>query len=401
MLSTLFQRMSVAALLMFSGFASAAADWTERSNENLRPGVTQISQEVYDLHMGIMIVVSLIGLLVFALIMYSAVAHRREKRPEPATFHEHLGLEIFWTVIPFIIVVLMAIPATKVLIEMDDTSASELTIKVTGYRWNWSYEYLNYAEDDDVGVFFFSNLATPMEQYQRPVLSGGLFPYGTAVDSVGQDFPEKDHNYMLDVDKPLVVPAGVKIRFLITADDVIHSFYVPDFAIKKDAIPGFVNEVWTVVPEDKTGTYFGQCTELCGKGHAFMPIRVDVLPRDEFDVWIAEQKEAAASGPDLTPFSSLDKAMEMGAEVYAGKCVVCHGANGEGGIGYPFAGTEFMTSPDKLQSNIDVLNNGRGGMPSFSAQLTPKEIAAVITYQRNAWGNDSGDLVQPEDVFVE
>lgn len=398
MQSTLFRRVTAALTLLLVSGVSVASDWTERSNVNLRPGVTNISQDVFDLHMIILWIVTLIGLLVFGLIMYSAVAHRRSKRPQAADFHENVFLEVFWTVVPFIILIGMAVPATRVLIDMDDSSAAELTVKVTGYRWNWSYEYLSYQDDNDVGIFYFSNLKTPAEQYNTPVLKDGLFPYGTAADRVGVEQVEKDANYMLAVDKPLVIPAGVKVRFLVTADDVIHSFYMPDFAIKKDAIPGFVNEAWTLVPEDATGTYHGQCAELCGKNHAFMPIEVTVLAKNEFDSWIAEEKEKAASGPDLTPFSSLESAMELGQQKYAAACVLCHGAEGQGGIGLPFAGTELMTDSSRVQENIDVLIKGRNAMPSFAAQLTPREIAAVITYQRNAFGNNTGDLVQPADV---
>mgnify|MGYP006141826007 FL=1 len=398
MQSTLFRRVTAALTLLLVSGVSVASDWAERSNVNLRPGVTGISQEVYDLHMVILWIVTLIGLLVFGLIMYSAVAHRRSKRPQAADFHENVFLEVFWTVVPFIILIGMAVPATRVLIAMDDSSEAELTVKVTGYRWNWSYEYLSYQDDNDVGIFFFSNLKTPAEQYHTPVLKDGLFPYGTAADRVGAEPVEKDATYMLAVDKPLILPAGVKIRFLVTADDVIHSFYMPDFAIKKDAIPGFVNEAWTLIPEDATGTYYGQCAELCGKNHAFMPIEVQVLAKNDFDSWLAEEKEKAASGPDLTPFSSLESAMELGQQKYAAACVLCHGAEGQGGIGLPFAGSDFMTNPENRQANIDVLLKGRNAMPSFAAQLTPREIAAVITYQRNAFGNNTGDLVQPADV---
>ncbi len=398
MQSTLFRRVTAALTLLLVSGVSVASDWAERSNVNLRPGVTNISQDVFELHMAILWIVSVIGLLVFGLIMYSAVAHRRSKRPQAADFHENVVLEVVWTVLPFIILIGMAIPATRVLIDMDDSSEAELTVKVTGYRWNWSYEYLSYQNDNDVGIFYFSNLKTPAEQYNTPVLKDGLFPYGTAADRVGVEPTEKDATYMLAVDKPLVIPAGVKVRFLVTADDVIHSFYMPDFAIKKDAIPGFVNEAWTLVPEDATGTYYGQCAELCGKNHAFMPIEVRVLAQNEFDSWIAEEKEKAASGPDLTPFSSLESAMELGQQKYAAACVLCHGAEGQGGIGLPFAGTELMTDSSRIQENIDVLIKGRNAMPSFAAQLTPREIAAVITYQRNAFGNNTGDLVQPADV---
>ncbi len=398
MQSTLFRRVVTAlSLLMVSGFV-AASDWTERSDHNLRQGVTQVSQDVYDLHMTILWIVTAIGLLVFGLIMYSVFAHRRSKRPKPADFHEHVGLEIMWTVIPFFILIAMAIPATRVLVSLDDTSASTLTVKVTGYRWKWSYEYLAYKDDNDVGVFFFSNLKTPPEQYNTPALKDGLFPYGTAAENYGKDAPEKDHNYMLEVDKPLYIPSGVKVRFLVTADDVIHSFYMPDFGFKKDAIPGFVNEIWANIPEGQEGTYYGQCAELCGKNHAFMPIEVRVVSQDEFAVWLAEEKEKAASGPDLTPFASLDDAMRLGQEKYAAACAMCHGANGEGGIGLPFAGTDFATKPEYLQEHIDVLVNGRAAMPAFKAQLTPREIAAVITYERNAFGNNTGDLIQPADV---
>ena len=398
MQSTLFRRVTAALTLLLVSGVSVASDWTERSNVNLRPGVTDISQDVFGLHVAILWVVSVIGLAVFGLIMYSAVAHRRSKRPQAATFHEHVGVEIAWTVIPFIILIFMAVPATRVLIAMDDSAESELTVKVTGYRWNWSYEYLTYQDDNDVGVFFFSNLKTPAEQYHTPVLKDGLFPYGTAADRFGAEPQEKDHDYMLAVDKPLVLPAGVKVRFLVTADDVIHSFFMPDFAIKKDAIPGFVNEAWTVVPEDATGVYYGQCAELCGKNHAFMPIEVHVVAKEEFDSWIAEEKEKAASGPDLTPFSSLEAAMTLGKEKYTAACVLCHGAEGQGGIGLPFAGSALMTDSARIQENIDVLIKGRNAMPSFAAQLTPREIAAVITYQRNAFGNETGDLIQPADV---
>ncbi|HBM23170.1 MAG TPA: cytochrome c oxidase subunit II [Alcanivorax sp.] len=398
MQSTLFHRAAVGLTsLMISGMA-VASDWTERSNENLRPGVTGVSQEVYDLHTTILWIVTIIGLLVFGLILVSMIRHRRSKNPNPSTFHENVLLEVLWTVVPFVILIAMAVPATRVLIELDDSSKAELTVKVTGHRWKWEYEYLTYEDDNNIGVSYMSNLATPIEQINNPVLAGGLFPYGTAQDAVGSEFPEKDKNYNLEADEPLVLPSGQKVRFLITAADVIHSFWVPDFGGKKDAIPGFVNETWTVVPEGKEGTYYGQCAELCGKNHAFMPIEAEVVSQEEFKTWLAEKKEEAAAAPDLTPFADLDEAMELGEQTYAGACAVCHGNNGEGGVGVAFAGSDFATNEEHLDEHIDVLINGRAAMPAFGAQLSPREIAAVVTYERNAWGNDTGDLIQPQDV---
>ena len=398
MQSTLFHRLAAGlTTLMFSGMA-AASDWADRSDINLRPGVTQASQEIYHLHNTVLWIVTVIGLLVCGLIVYSMIRHRRAANPNPSKFHENIVLEVVWTVVPFIILIAMAIPATRVLIYLDDSSESELTVMVTGYRWNWSYEYLTYEDDNDINVFFFSNLATPREQYFNPVLSGGLFPHGTAQDLVGQEPPEKDHLYQLEVDKHLVIPSGQKVRFLITADDVIHSFWVPDFGGKKDAIPGFVNETWALVPEGQEGMYYGQCAELCGRNHAFMPIAVEVVTQAEFREWLDEEKAKAADGPDLTPFASIDEAMDIGGRVYAGACAVCHGDNGQGGIGPAFAGTDYATKPEFLDDHIEIMVKGRGAMPSFAAQLTSREIAAVVTYERNAWGNDSGDLVQPADV---
>ncbi|WP_237738816.1 cytochrome c oxidase subunit II [Alcanivorax hongdengensis] len=375
-----------------------ASDWATRSDLDLRPGVTQVSQEVHDLHTTILWIVTAIGLLVFGLILVAMIRHRRSRRPNPSTFHENIVLELLWTIVPFIILIAMAVPATLVLFQLEDSSGSELTVKVTGSRWKWNYEYLTYKDDNQVNLSFYSNIATPVEQRETPVFSAGLFPYGTASDRGGQPAPKKDHNYNLEVDKPLVLPSGIKVRFLITSDDVIHSFWVPDFGGKKDAIPGYVNEMWAKIPEGKEDTYYGQCTELCGKGHAFMPIEVKVVSQDKFDTWLADEKAKAAAAPDLTPFADLKEAMDAGEGVYKANCALCHGNNGEGGIGLKFAGSEFMTDAKHLPEHIDTLINGRNAMPSFKAQLSPRDIAAVVTYERNAFGNDSGDLVQPADV---
>jgi cytochrome c oxidase subunit 2 len=398
MQSTLFHRAAVGLASLFISGMVVASDWTERSELNMRPGVTAVSREVYDLHTTVLWIVSIIGLLVFGLILISMVRHRRSKNPTPATFHENIVLEVVWTIVPFIILIAMAVPATRVLIQLEDTSNAELTVKVTGHRWKWEYEYLTYEDDNNIGVSFISNLATPPEQINNPVLSGGLFPYGTAKELVGADFPEKDHNYNLETDKPLLLPSGQKVRFLITSADVIHSFWVPDLAGKKDAIPGFINEIWAKVPEGREGTYYGQCAELCGKNHAYMPIEVKVVAQDEFKQWLAVKKEEAAAAPDLTPFPDLDSAMSAGEKVYKTTCAMCHGAEGQGGIGLAFAGVDYATNPEHREDHIHTVVNGRNAMPSFKAQLTPREIAAVITYERNAWGNDTGDLIQPADV---
>lgn len=396
-----FHRVTVAlTTLMLSGLAAAseASNWSNRSDINLRPGVTNISHDVYHLHNLVLGICAAIGALVFVLILWSMIRHRRSVRPEPSKFHENLGLEILWTVVPFIILVCMAIPATRVLVKEADTSKADLTVQVTGHRWKWSYEYLEYKDDKDPGVFFFSQLATPQKEYDTPVLSSGLFPYGTAKDNAGKPSPQKDHNYLLKADRPLVIPAGEKVRFLITSGDVIHSFFVPDFGIKKDAIPGYENSVWTKVPENETGMYYGQCAELCGKGHAFMPINIKVVSASEFKTWLADQEKKAKSGPDLTPFSGLDQAMKVGKQVFDKNCAVCHGADGKGGVGPSFRGTPMTTDPKNRKNHIDTVINGRKAMPSWKAQLKPREIAAVVTYERNAWGNNTGDLIQPAEV---
>lgn len=393
-----FHRAAVGLFTLMFSTAAAAEDWSTRSNLNLRPGVTKVSHEVYDLHSAVLWAVTIIGLLVFGVMFYSMVRHRRSKHPTPATFHENLFVEILWTVIPFIILIAMAIPATRVLIQLEDTAHSALIVKVTGHRWKWEYEYLKYGKDNDIGVDFISQINTPESERNNPLLPGGLFPYGTAKDRVGKPFPKKDHNYNLTVDHPLVLPSGQRVRFLITSDDVIHSFWIPDFGGKKDAIPGYVNEKWVKVPIGKEGTYYGQCTELCGKGHSFMPIEAKVVSQQAFKTWLDKKEKEAKAAPDLTPFKNMDAAMQAGKKVFAGNCAVCHGAKGQGGIGVPMAGAEFFSNSKHKEEHIKTVIKGKNAMPSFKAQLTPKQIAAVITYERNAWGNNSGDLVQPADV---
>ncbi|MEL0081955.1 MAG: cytochrome c oxidase subunit II [Gammaproteobacteria bacterium] len=341
---------------------------------NLPEGVTDISRTVFDIHMMLLWICVVIGVGVFAVMIYSIINHRKSKGAVPAQFHESTAVEIIWTIIPTLILVVMAIPATFAFIDIEDNSASDMSIQVIGYQWKWQYKYLDEELD------FFSNL----DAASRDHING---------DPTGVE------NYLLEVDNRLVIPAGKKVRFLITANDVIHSWWVPEFGWKQDAIPGFVNEGWTRV--DEPGVYRGQCTELCGIDHGFMPIVVEVKAQEDYDAWVAEQKSAiaaaAASGDREWAMAEL---MEKGEEVYMRACVACHQANGQGipPAFPPIAGGPVSTGP--IEGHLDQAMNGVPGtaMQAFAAQLNDVELAAVVTYQRNAFGNDMGDMVQPADV---
>jgi cytochrome c oxidase subunit 2 len=340
---------------------------------NLRPGVTPIAQSAYSLHMLILWVCVAIGVVVFGAMFYSIINHRKSKGAVAAQFHESTTVEIIWTIIPFLILIGMAIPATKALIAMEDTRNSDISIKVTAYQWKWQYEYL--GED----VSFFSTLATPKDEIFNRA--------------------EKNPNYLLEVDNPVVVPVGKKVRLSITANDVIHAWWVPDLGMKKDAIPGFINEMWFNI--DKPGTYRGQCAELCGKDHGFMPIVVVAKAQADYDKWLAEQKQAAtAASADSDRVFSKDELMARGEKVYAANCAACHQANGEGVPGaFPaIKGGVLSTGP--VAGHLDRVMNGKAGtaMAAFAGQLNDADIAAVVTYERNSWGNNTGDVVQPTDV---
>ncbi|WP_417801440.1 cytochrome c oxidase subunit II [Vibrio europaeus] len=364
----------MSSVLLICITASARA---EESAYNMTQGVTNISEQVYDLHMLIFYICCAIAVVVFGAMFYSMYHHRKSKGAVAAHFHESTKVEVIWTVIPIIILVLMAIPATKTLVAMEDTSQSDLTIKITGSQWKWHYSY--FGED----VEFFSLLATSQK----------------AIDGI----EEKGAHYLLEVDNPLVLPINRKVRFLMTADDVIHSWWVPAFAVKKDTIPGFINEAWTRI--DKPGVYRGQCAELCGRAHGFMPIVVHAMEEEKYDEWLLAKKaelekakqEAAAS---LTASLSMDELMSVGEKVYLDRCAVCHQANGAGIPGAFPAITGSKVATGDVSSHIDIVVNGRSGtaMQAFSNQLTDKEIAAVVTYQRNGLGNSVGDLVQASDV---
>lgn len=362
---------------------------------DMTPGVTDISQNVFGLHRIILGICVVIGIGVYGAMAWSILHHRKSRGAQPAHFHESLLVEIAWTIIPLVILIVMAIPATKTLVAMHDSRASELTIRVTGSQWKWHYEYLSYKDKNDIGLSYYSLLSTPREQFERQ---------GKGLLST-PDF-NKSPNYLSEVDKPLVIPTGTKVRFLITSDDVIHAWWMPDFAIKQDAMPGFVSEAWTVVPADKEGVYRGRCAELCGKDHAFMPVVVEAVSPDAFNTWLGQAKvqakadaKAAAASADYK-FASLDEAMKVGEEVYNGRCLACHQA---GGVGLPpmfpaLKGSKLATDKALKADHITIVLNGKNAMPGWKAQLTPKELAAVITFERNAWGNDTGDLVQPSDV---
>ncbi|MGB0996724.1 MAG: cytochrome c oxidase subunit II [Pseudomonadales bacterium] len=365
-------------LQFVSGIALTSLAFLAQADElNLRPGVTEISRAVYDLHMLIFGICVAIGIVVFGVLFWSVYAHRKSRGQEAAQFHHSTKLEIAWTIVPTIILVLMAIPSTQVLIAMYDTGGEDMTVEVRGYQWKWQYKYLD--EDYNRTFSFFSNLATPRSQINNRQV--------------------KTDTYLLEVDRPLRIPANRKVRFLITAEDVIHAWWVPDFGIKRDAVPGVVNDLWTIVPEP--GVYRGQCTELCGKDHGFMPIVVEVLPEAEFDAWYASQVstevvKAESFGETFTH----EQLMAKGEEVYGTYCVACHLADGQGiPPAFPaIAGSAVALGPrdDHLRLVIDGVAGS--AMQAFGKQLDPVELASVVHFQRHSFGNDAGDISQPADV---
>jgi len=394
---------------LYSGIAQA------EYRLNLQDPVTEVARDIYGLHMLIFWICVAIFVAVFGVMFYSIFAHRKSKNHEPSQFSHSTSVEIVWTVIPFLILVVMAVPATKVLIKMEDTTKSDLTIKITGYQWKWGYEYL------DSGINFYSTLSTPREQIDQ-------FNEETAV--------APGEHYLLETDNVLVVPSGRKVRALITANDVIHAWWIPAFGAKKDAIPGYINELWFNVDEGKEGIYRGQCAELCGKDHAFMPIVVKVVSGSEFDAWVAAggsfdasdvavadtsaplnveddaEQTASAAGAVVeaivptavasesnTKTWTKDELMSKGEEVYK-SCVACHGADGKGmpGVFPAISGGAITNGP--IDEHIKIVMFGKPGtaMAAFAGQLSDEEIAAIVTYQRNSFGNTVGDVVLPADI---
>lgn len=370
---TLLQLLGLIATLFCSSVAIATDGW----KMNMYRGVTPISRDIYDLHVIAMYVCAGIGIVVFGVIIYSLIYHRKSRGHAAAEFHENLKLEIFWTVIPFIILVALAVPATQVLIRMDNVDNADLTIKVVGYQWKWQYQYLK--ED----VRFYSNLATSYDEIHNQV--------------------PKSEWYLLDVDRPLVVPIHKKIRFLVTSNDVIHSWWVPALGVKRDAIPGFMHEAWAKI--DKPGTYRGQCAELCGIYHGFMPIVVKAVPQAEYDLWIKTQQEQQAllaqqqesDHPDIT----REALMALGKQKYQQLCTACHLATGLGMPPvYPALKGSSIVVGHPISRQIELILNGVTGsaMQAYGDQLTDEEIAGVVTYVRNSWKNNTNDLIQPNDV---
>ncbi len=364
---------SVAAALLATVASSAA--WADELN--MTKGVTDISAKVYDLHMLIFGICVVIGIVVFGLIFYSVLQHRKSNGAVPATFHESTKLELAWTIVPTLILVGMAVPATSLLIDMYDTGGEDMTVEVRGYQWKWQYKYLD--EDMNQTFDFFSNMSTPKSEIS------------------GQS--AKGEHYLLEVDKPLRIPVNRKVRFLVTAEDVIHAFWVPEFGIKRDAIPGIINDIWTVVPEP--GIYRGQCTELCGKDHGFMPIVVEALPQAEYDAWYSEQiKAAEVRKAALSKTFTNEELMAEGEQVYGTFCASCHQANGQGvpPVFPSLVGSDIVKG--SKEGHIEIILNGVAGsaMQAFGKQLDAAQIAAVTHYERNSWGNAMGDITQPRDV---
>ena len=402
------KRLSVIGTFLASMLLSFTAQAEYRLN--FQDPVTEVARDIFGLHMLIFWICVAIFVAVFSVMFYSIIMHRKSKNYKASQFSHSTKVEIVWSIIPFFILVAMAIPATQVLIKMEDTTKSDLTIKITGYQWKWGYEYL------DSGINFYSTLATPRAQIDQFDI---------------ENREEQGENYLLEVDNHLVVPSGRKVRALITGNDVIHAWWIPAFGAKKDAVPGYINELWFNVDEGKEGLYRGQCAELCGKDHAFMPIVVEVVSAEEFDDWVAaggsfdaaaiaqatmsdsavevaqEVKELVATMvPAAEAASSVshktwtkDELMARGEQVST-QCLACHGAEGKGipGVFPAIAGSVIATGP--IENHIDIVMFGKAGtaMVAFAGQLDDEQIASVITYQRNSFGNDTGDVVLPSDI---
>ena len=376
--NTFIVSVAVTAAVIAAFWLLLAAPGLTGNEINMTRGATSQSVMSYQLHMIILWICVVIGVIVFSAMFISIVLHRKSKGHEAAQFTHSTKAEIVWTIIPVIILVAMAVPATTALVHMEVAPETEMTIKITGFQWRWKYEYV---EDD---IHFISSLHSDSNAARR--LSSGTNP-------------ESVENYLLEVDNPLVLPANTKIKFLITADDVIHSWWVPALGWKRDAVPGFINEAWTEVMEP--GVYRGQCAELCGKDHGFMPIVLNVLPRDEYQAWAEKQRQSLTRADEKARrLWTRDELMEAGENVYASQCATCHQADGQGlAPAFPaLAGSTVSQGP--LDENIEIVLHGRAGtaMQAWGNMLSDSDIAAALTYTRNAFGNETGDVVQPQTI---
>ena len=374
-------------------FSVFMATFVNAANKiNMSQGVTPISHDIYRLHMLIFYICVVVGILTFGVITYTILKHRKSRGVKPAKFHGNILVEIVWTVVPLVILIGMVYPAAKVLLDMEDTSKADVSVQVTGIQWKWKYDYL------DHDISFYSNLATPSAQIEGKEAKG--------------------ENYLLEVDKPIVVPIHKKIRFLFTSQDVIHSWWVPELGIKVDAMPGYISDAWAVI--EKPGIYRGQCTELCGMMHGYMPIVLEAKTQEDYDAWLANKGkdiEVVSLGdmgsiqvPTAEPldFDNLPKVLDKGLGVYRANCTACHKDNGQGmpPVFPSFVGTSIVVGPPEEHIKILLLGVQGKAMQSYADQLSDEEIASVITYERNAWGNDNrekygeyaGSIVTPEMV---
>jgi len=376
----LFGKVTRASLFLVAAFGTAFA----RAAEDMQGGpavnqlnftspATKIMAEIHWLHWMMLIICALIFVGVFGVMFYSILKHRKSLGAKSASFHESTTVEIIWTVIPLLIVIGMALPATKTVVAMKDTTNSDITIKTTGYQWKWGYDYI---KGEGEGISFLSTLATSRESINN------LAP--------------KSNTYLMEVDNEMVVPVGKKIRIITTANDVIHAWAVPAFGVKQDAIPGFVRDTW--FRAETIGTYRGQCSELCGAQHAFMPIVVRVVSQEDYAKWVAEKKkEMGSASDDPSKVYALDEQKDRGAKVYASNCAACHQPNGKGAGAFPaLDGSKMVLGPKAAQ--YDILINGKGAMPKWAGVISDGDIAAVMTYTRNAWGNKTGEVIQTQDI---
>jgi cytochrome c oxidase subunit 2 len=342
---------------------------------NFPAAATRIMAEIHWLHWMMLVICTVIFIGVFGVMFYSIFKHRKSKGAKSASFHESTTVEVIWTVIPLLIVIGMALPATKTVVAMKDTTNADITIKTTGYQWKWGYDYI---KGEGEGISFLSTLSTSRESINN------LAP--------------KSNTYLMEVDNEMVVPVNKKIRMITTANDVIHAWAVPAFGVKQDAIPGFVRDTW--FKAEQIGTYRGQCSELCGAQHAFMPIVVRVVSDEDYTKWVeAKKKEMAALADDPSKIYTLAEQMDRGAKVYAANCAACHQPNGKGAGSFPaLDGSKVVLGPK--EANFQIMLNGKGAMPKWGGVISDGDIAAVITYTRNAWGNKTGDVYQTPDLMA-